>query len=54
MKEMIQLRTGELVVAYLVRQYEAFEGSMRYIFRTDRGEYRCVKDDEGNYIELVV
>ena len=54
MKEMIQLRRGELVVAYLVRQYEAFEGSMRYIFRTDRGEYRCVKDENGNYIELVV
>lgn len=54
MKDMIQLRTGELVVGYLVRQYEAFEGSMRYIFRTDRGEYRCVKNNKGDYVELVV
>lgn len=53
MKEMIQLRTGELIAAYLVRQYEAFESGMRYIFRTDRGEYRCVKDERGNYKEYV-
>ena len=53
MKEMIQLRSGEMIVGYLVRQYEAFEGGMRYIFRTDRGECRCVKDDRGNYKEYV-
>ena len=54
MKEFIQLHTGELIVGQLVRQYSAFEGGMRYIFRTDRGEYRCIKDEKGNYKELVI
>ena len=54
MKEMIELKSGELIVGQLVHQYVAFEGGMRYIFRTERGEYRCYKDERGNYRELVV
>lgn len=50
---MIQLKSGELIAGMLVRQYYAFEGGIRYIFRTDRGEYRCVKDEKGNYKEYV-
>ena len=53
MKEMIQTRTGEMIIGYLIRQYSAFEGGMRYIFRTDRGEYRCIRDEKGNYKEYV-
>ena len=53
MREMIQIRTGELIAGTLVRQYLAYEGGMRYIFRTERGEYRCIKDEKGNYKEYV-
>ena len=49
----ITLRTGEVVEATLVRIYGAFEGGMRYIFKTARGEVRCVKDADGNYVEYV-
>jgi hypothetical protein len=38
---------------FLIRKYPAFEGGMRYIFQTDNGEYRCVKDENGKYIEYV-
>ena len=52
MKEFIILRNGIVIVGYLVRQqYSTFEGGMRYIFRTDRGEYRCIKDADGNFKE---
>lgn len=54
MKELITLRNGVVIEGYLVRQYRAFEGDMRYIFRTSNGEYRCVKDIDGNYREYVV
>ena len=53
MKETITLRNGTTVEAYLVRQYGAFEGGMRYIFKTPNGEVRCVKDADGNYKEYV-
>ena len=51
MTEWIKLANGVSVVAQLVRQYGAFEGGQRYIFRTPNGEYRCIKDEEGNYVE---
>lgn len=53
MVEMITTRNGENVEGQLIRYYGAFEGGMRYIFRTTKGEYRCVKDENGNYIEYV-
>lgn len=53
MKENITLRNGVVVEGYLVRQYGAFEGGMRYIFRTSNGEVRCVKDADGKYVEYV-
>lgn len=53
MKEFITLRTGEVIVGQLVRVYNAFEGGKRFIFRTSRGEYRCVKDENGNFKEYV-
>lgn len=53
MKELITLRNGVMVEGYLVRQYRAFEGGMRYIFKTQNGEVRCVKDANENYREYV-
>lgn len=53
MKELITTRHGEVLEGQLVRIYSAFEGGQRYIFRTARGEYRCIKDDAGNYVEYV-
>lgn len=53
MREWIKLANGKSVEAQLVRQYRAFEGGMRYIFRNYMGEYRCVKDSDGNYVEYV-
>ena len=54
MKEFITTRNGVTIEGTLVRQYLAYEGGMRYIFKTANGEYRCVKDENGNYIELVI
>ena len=53
MKETFITKDGVVREGYLVRQYPAFEGGMRYIFRTDNGEYRCVMDENGNYREYV-
>lgn len=53
MKETFTTKNGVQKEGYLVHQYSAFEGGMRYIFRTDSGEYRCVKDADGNYVEYV-
>ena len=47
-------RSGELKEGTLVRQYGAFEGGMRYIVSVNGKEYRCVKDADGNMVELVV
>mgnify|MGYP007069888360 FL=1 len=52
--EQFTTKDGIQKTGQLIRQYEAWEGGMRYIFRTDNGEYRCVKDEYGNYRELVV
>jgi hypothetical protein len=49
----ITLRTGEVVEATLIRVYGAFEGGMRYIFKTAKGEVRCIKDANENYVEYV-
>lgn len=50
----ITLKSGEVVEAKLIRSYGAFEGGMRYIFRTQSGcEVRCIKDADGNYVEYV-
>ena len=46
-------RHGVQKTGYLVRQYSAFEGGMRYIIRTDNDEYRCVRDEDGNFVEFV-
>lgn len=49
-------KDGTQITGELIRQYLAFEGSMRYIIRSNSSgkEYRCVKDDEGKFIELVI
>lgn len=49
----ITTREGVTIGGTLEREYRAFEGGMRYIVRTSSGEYRCVKDSYGNYIEYV-
>lgn len=41
--------TGELV-----HQYPAFEGGMRYIIANNGKQYRCVKDSDGKFVELVI
>jgi len=46
-------KRGEVLEGVLIRTYSAFEGGERFIFRTERGEYRCVKDEAGNYVEYV-
>lgn len=46
-------KNGEILEGQLIHQYPAFEGGMRYIFRTDTGkEYRCILK-EFEYIEYV-
>jgi hypothetical protein len=49
----ITLKNGTIIEAQFVRAYGAFEGGMRYIFKsiTDGREYRCVKESNGNYVE---
>lgn len=49
----ITLRNGETVEGVLVRVYGAFEGGTRYIFAVGNREYRCVKDENENYVEYV-
>lgn len=53
MNEQFTTRDGVTMEGKLVRAYSAFEGGMRYIFVTRNGEYRCVKDSHGNYVEYV-
>lgn len=47
-------RDGEVKEGTLVRQYGAFEGGMRFIISVNGKDYRCVKDADGNMVELVV
>lgn len=51
--ETITLRTGEQITGKLIHQYGAFEGGMRYIFKTQNSEVRCIKDEDGNYVEYM-
>ena len=46
-------KRGEVLEGVLIRTYCAFEGGERFIFRTERGEYRCVRDENGEYKEYV-
>lgn len=52
---MFKDRNGEGRYGEIVREYEAFEGGMRYIIRdeTNGREYRCIKKN-GKFVELVV
>ena len=46
---------GEKLEGVIVHQYPAFEGGMRYVLATGNGaQYRCIKDENGNLIELVI
>ncbi len=50
--EQITLKSGKVILATLARVYQAFEGETRYIFMDQNGyEYRCIKDEHGNYVE---
>lgn len=49
----ITLKDGTIVEAEFVRAYGAFEGGMRYIFKTATKEYRCIRNADGNYAEYV-
>lgn len=51
MKETFKTVDGITKEGYIVRQYNAFEGGMRYIFKTDNGEYRCIKNKNNEYVE---
>ena len=46
-------KRSEVLEGVLIRTYSAFEGGERFLFRTERGEYRCVRDEAGNYVEYV-
>lgn len=47
-------KNGEQLTGELVHQYSAFEGGMRYILTNHGKEYRCVKDKDGKFVELVI
>lgn len=47
-------RNGNELEGKITRQYAAFEGGMRYIISTGTTEYRCVKNENGELVELVV
>lgn len=51
--EQFTTRNGYVKSGVIVRIYQAFEDGTRYIFRTDNGEYRCIKDENGEYREYV-
>ncbi len=51
--EQLTTRNGYVKSGVIVRIYQAFEGGTRYIFRADSGEYRCIKDENGEYREYV-
>ena len=46
-------RTGEVLQGTLVHSYGAFEGGMRYIFEANGTQYRCIKNNDGYYVEYV-
>ena len=44
-------KSGEYKTGLLWKQYKAFEGEMRYIIFCDGKEYRCIKNDKGEFVE---
>lgn len=48
----ITLKDGTKIPGTLIHQYPAFEGGMRYVFKTSVGEIRCINKD-GKYVEYV-
>lgn len=51
MKYTFKTVDGILREGNLIRQYLAFEGGMRYIFESDNRQYRCVRNENGQYVE---
>lgn len=47
-------RDGESLCGTLVRSYKAVEGDMRYIIRCNGTDYRCRKNSEDMFVELVL
>ena len=47
-------RNGEKLNGKLIHQYPAFEGGIRYIIEVNGNEYRCVKNENDELIELVI
>lgn len=47
-------KDGKKMIGVMLNMYPAFEGGMRYIFFAEGQEYRCVRDENGNYVEYVV
>lgn len=54
MKATFVTQDGEKKEGLLIRKYEAYPGEMRYVFLADGIKYRCLKDKDGNYTELVL
>ena len=46
-------RDGKILTGKLVHQYGAFEGGMRYIISVNGKDYRCVRNEVGDYVEYV-
>ena len=49
-------KDGDVKYGHIVHQYPAFEGGMRYVLSesADGKNYRCVKDNDGKFVELVI
>lgn len=47
-------KDGRVLDGALIRQYRAFEGDERYIIEALGVQYRCVKDENGELVELVL
>lgn len=49
MKCVFTAKNGEVLEGEIIYWYNAFEGGMRYIFKTDTGkEYRCIREETEN------
>ena len=51
MKQIFKTVDGTMREGYLIRQYVAFEGGMRYIFESDNRQYRCIRNENGEFVE---
>ena len=47
-------KDGRVLDGTLIRKYKAFEGDERYIIVALGVQYRCVKDENGELVELVL